>query len=100
MDHKRDEQTNEQSQSRVVNLRFLIKQVCLEIKIFPFLRGISDSANVIAWVSVCVGVGWEWGETGGWMPQPTCPQRYCDPASLDFFSFIMLNHLIIAFSSS
>ena len=23
-----------------------------------------------------------WGEAGGWMPLPTRPQRYCDPASL------------------
>ena len=23
-----------------------------------------------------------WGVHGGWMPLPTCPQRYCDPASL------------------
>ena len=37
MDHKRNEQTNEQSQSRVANLRFWIKQVCLEIKVFSFL---------------------------------------------------------------
>ena len=32
--------------------------------------------------------GWEcgWGEAGGWMPLPTRPQRYCDPASLVFHS--------------
>ena len=32
---------------------------------------------------------WEaWGVDGGWMPLPTRPQRYCDPASLvlPFFS--------------
>ena len=23
-----------------------------------------------------------WGADGGWMPLPTRPQRYCDPASL------------------
>ena len=33
-------------------------------------------------LSVCV---WGWGAlgvVGGWMPLPTRPQRYCDPASL------------------
>ena len=40
--------------------------------------------------TVCVSVwegGWGegWGEGGGWMPLPTRPQRYCDPASLVFF---------------
>ena len=29
----------------------------------------------------CVGVG-AWRVDGGWMPLPTRPQRYCDPASL------------------
>ena len=29
----------------------------------------------------CVGGG-AWGVDGGWMPLPTHPQRYCDPASL------------------
>ena len=37
MDHKRDKFTYEQSQSRVPSLRFQIKQVCLEMNIFPFL---------------------------------------------------------------
>ena len=32
-------------------------------------------------ISRCVGVG-AWGVDGGWMPLPTRPQRYCDPASL------------------
>ena len=26
-----------------------------------------------------------WGMDGGWMPLPTHPQRYCDPASLVLF---------------
>ena len=26
-----------------------------------------------------------WGVDGGWMPLPTRPQRYCDPASLVLF---------------
>ena len=28
------------------------------------------------------GWGCRWGEAAGWMPLPTRPQRYCDPASL------------------
>ena len=31
------------------------------------------------------GWGWDWVEAGGWMPLPTRPQRYCDPASLVLF---------------
>ena len=43
-----------------------------------------------SWYCLCVSVlegGWGcgWGEAGGWMPLPTRPQRYCDPASLVFF---------------
>ena len=33
---------------------------------------------------VCVWSG-VWGVDGGWMPLPTRPQRYCDPASLVHF---------------
>ena len=29
--------------------------------------------------------GCSWGKAGGWMPLPTRPQRYCDPASLVLF---------------
>ena len=29
-----------------------------------------------------VGECGSWDVDGGWMPLPTCPQRYCDPASL------------------
>ena len=31
---------------------------------------------------VCVLVVGAWGVAEGWMPLPTRPQRYCDPASL------------------
>ena len=30
-------------------------------------------------------LGWELGVDGGWMPLPTRPQQYCDPASLVCF---------------
>ena len=33
-------------------------------------------------VVVGLGCGWSWGAVGGWMPLPTRPQRYFDPASL------------------
>ena len=37
----------------------------------------------VCWREAGTGVGeWGWGEAGGWMPLPTRPQRYCDPASL------------------
>ena len=44
---------------------------------------IYDAAVVIEYVWVYVSV-WEggWGEAGGWLPLPTRPQQYCDPASL------------------
>ena len=29
-----------------------------------------------------VGECGSWDVDGGWMPLPTCPQRYCDPGSL------------------
>ena len=32
--------------------------------------------------------GGGWGVDGGWMPLPTRPQRYCDPASLVSFYLI------------
>ena len=28
------------------------------------------------------GLGCGWGEAEDWMPLPTRPERYCDPASL------------------
>ena len=31
------------------------------------------------------------GVDGGWLPLPTCPQRYCDPASLVTFDLILLD---------
>ena len=33
-------------------------------------------------LDVFVYVWGAWGMDGGWMPLPTRPQRYCDPASL------------------
>ena len=40
-------------------------------------------------MSVLEGVwGCGWGEAGGWMPLPTRPQRYCDPASLVFMFLV------------
>ena len=38
-------------------------------------------------LGMCVGGG-AWGVDGGWMPLPTHPQRYCDPASLVNFEAI------------
>ena len=40
--------------------------------------------QLVLFVCECVGGDWGcgWGEAGGWMPLPTRPQRYCDPASL------------------
>ena len=38
---------------------------------------------MILWVYMLVGGG-ALGVDGGWMPLPTCPQQYCDPASLVF----------------
>ena len=45
MDHKRDKLTYEQSHSPVPSLRFQIKQVCLEMNIFPFLVVETQSYN-------------------------------------------------------
>ena len=36
---------------------------------------------------VCVWSG-VWGVDGGWMPLPTRPQRYCDPASLVLYFLV------------
>ena len=41
-------------------------------------------------VCLCVWDG-GWGVDGGWMPLPTCPQRYCDPASLVTFWLALTN---------
>ena len=40
-------------------------------------------------VCVCVegGLGGAVGVDGGWLPLPTRPQQYCDPASLVLFLF-------------
>ena len=48
--------------------------------------------------TVCVSV-WEggWGEAGGWMPLPTRPQRYCDPASLVFIVITLLINIFFMF---
>ena len=39
------------------------------------------TSNLEVFWGRCVGGG-AWGVDGGWMPLPTLPQRYCDPASL------------------
>ena len=39
---------------------------------------------------MCVWGG-SWGADGGWMPLPTRPQRYCDPASLVTFDTTSLD---------
>ena len=52
-------------------------------------------------MGLCVGWG-AWGVDRGWMPLPTRPQRYCDPASLvlqtDVFSIgdIFLQTFVIS----
>ena len=53
---------------------------------------IYNAAVVIECVWVYISV-WEggWGEAGGWLPLPTRPQRYCDPASLVTFDLILLD---------
>ena len=38
--------------------------------------------QLVLFVCVGGGLGCGRGEAGGWMPLPTRPQRYCDPASL------------------
>ena len=45
----------------------------------------SGITSVLDAICVCLCV-WDggWGVDGGWMPLPTRPQRYCDPASLVF----------------
>ena len=42
------------------------------------------------WMTCCVCEWGTWGVDGGWMPLPTHPQRYCDPASL-VISLMALN---------
>ena len=36
------------------------------------------------------GFGGALGVNGGWLPLPTRPQRYCDPASLVLCNFVQL----------
>ena len=38
---------------------------------------------------VCLGVGGGLWCGGGWMPLPTRPQQYCDPASLVFHAYVL-----------
>ena len=53
--------------------------VCWSVEVIESKSGKKSVLDVF-WV--CVLVGGAWGVDGGWMPLPTCPQRYCDPASL------------------
>ena len=40
---------------------------------------------------------WEWGEVGGWMPLPTWPKRYYDPASLVLQRAVFTKKVLIVF---
>ena len=48
----------------------------------------SKSAKTSVLDAFCACEWGTWGVDGGWMPLPTRPQRYCDPASLVFLSFV------------
>ena len=50
----------------------------------------SGKTSVLNTFCVCLCVeGEDWGLDKGWMPLPTCPQRYCDPASLVLITLTM-----------
>ena len=60
---------------KVVNAGFF------ELLVIVFCLSVCLSVYVCVCVCLCVWDG-GWGVDGGWMPLPTRPQRYCDPASL------------------
>ena len=56
--------------------------ICLLNMTSPIFPSLDD----IYCMSECWGRSGPWGVDGGWMPLPTHPQRYCDPASLARFA--------------
>ena len=86
------------STAKIRNLTFLVADTQLYIKLCPSV------GPLVHWsIGLSVVIKLKSGETsllnsclygskgcsvdGGWMPLPTRPQRYCDPASLVFYVF-------------
>ena len=73
--------------------RFLVADTQLYRKLCPSVGPSIRNAQVEKWktsvldvfLGRCVGGG-AWGVDWGWMPLPTRPQQYCDPASLVLFA--------------
>ena len=70
----------------------LYKRLCQSVGLSVGLSGVIKLKKckfLMLQLLLCVcngeglGVG-GWGEAGSWMPLPTRPQQYCDPASLVF----------------